>query len=73
MSKSESALERIKQMDRAMITPAIIAPVIGSDEQTIRLRARSNPEKLGFPVMCVGNRVKIPRKPFIAFIEGASA
>lgn len=70
MSKSVEALERIKQMDQVTITAELAAPVIGSDPNTIRLQARQAPEKLGFPVICVGSRVKIPRIPFIWFVEG---
>lgn len=62
-------LEEIKRMDSVMITPAIAAPVIGCDPQLIRLQARERPELLGFPVVVVGTRTKIPRIPFIRYIE----
>lgn len=69
MSKSEAALERIKQMDRATITADDIAPVLGSDPQYIRMQAHTDKSGLGFPVTIVGRRVKIWRVPFIQFAE----
>ena len=61
-------LEDIKAMDREMLTPEIVGKVIGSDPQKIRITARQRPYLLGFPVCIIGNRVKIPRRPFISFM-----
>lgn len=63
-------LQEIKALDRQMLTPAIVAPFLGCDQQTLRLQARHRPDLLGFPVVCLGSRVKIPKEPFIAFFEG---
>lgn len=63
-------IEDIKEMDSAIITPAVAASVIGCDPQLIRLQARERPELLGFPVVVVGTRTKIPRLPFIKYMEG---
>lgn len=63
-------LADVKAMDREMLTPAIVAPILGSDQQTIRLQARLRPDLLGFPVICIGSRVKIPKAAFVAFCEG---
>lgn len=63
-------LEEIKAMDREMLTPAIVAKVIGCDPYGITLQARQCPEALGFPVVVIGNRTKIPRRAFIKFMEG---
>lgn len=74
MERHAEALAAIKAMDKTMITPAEAAPVIGCDPHWIRLMARQKPEGLGFPVTIVGkngNRTKIPRIPFIKYVEGA--
>ena len=63
-------LEDIKQMDKGTITAAVAAPIIGCDPQYIRLMARLDASKLGFPVIVYRSRVKIPRIPFIKFMEG---
>lgn len=62
-------LQDIKQMDKLMITPAEAAPLIGCDPQLIRVQAQDDPRKLGFPVIVIGRTTKIPRLPFITFIE----
>lgn len=67
-----SSIEKIKAMDRATITPAQAAEVLNCNPQYIRMQAREDPSKLGFPVVCIGRRTKIPRLPFIAFIAGGA-
>lgn len=59
-------LEEIRKSDKVFLLPKDIAPVIGSNEQTIRVAARMG--LLGFPVTFVGNRTKIPRIPFLEYI-----
>lgn len=61
-------LQEIKSSDKPMLTPTDISEVFGSDPQTIRITARERPDLLGFPVVIVGNRVKIPRIPFLKFM-----
>lgn len=61
-------LEEIRASDKTFLTPADVAGVLAADAQSIRLQAREFPEALGFPVICVGNRTKIPRKPFLRFL-----
>ena len=65
-------LSEIKQLDRETVTPADIADLLGCDPQAIRVTARTKPELLGFPVVVVGHRTKIPRQAFIDFWEGRS-
>ena len=61
-------LDEIKASDKAVLTPGDIAEVLGSDQQTIRVQARTAPEKLGFNVVVVGSRTKIPRIPFLRYM-----
>lgn len=61
-------LDEIRASDKTFLTPADVAGVLAADAQSIRLQAREFPEALGFPVICVGNRTKIPRKPFLRFL-----
>lgn len=65
-------LQEIKALDRDVITPVQAAGVLGCDPHFIRLAARECPERLGFPVCVIGSRTKIPRVPFIRFVEGAN-
>lgn len=61
-------LSDLQSMDKAFLTPADICGVLGSDPQTIRISARQRPDLLGFQFMIVGNRMKIPRVPFLRFM-----
>ena len=64
------SLDDLKRLDREFLTPAQVADVLGCDPQGIRVWARQRPEGLGFPVCLVGSRIKIPRRAFIAWMEG---
>ena len=61
-------LEDIIRSDKPFITPQDAADVLQCSAQLIRIQARDNPEALGFPVIRVGNRTKIPRKAFVRFL-----
>ena len=61
-------IEDILASTTPMLRPADVAPIIGCDPQWVRDTARSNPEALGFPILVVGTRVKIPRIPFLRYM-----
>lgn len=61
-------LQEIKNTEKTMLLPAEVAPILGCDAHRIRVQARQYPELLGFPVVVIGNRTLIPRKPFLAYI-----
>lgn len=65
-------LEDIEDLDCETLTAQQIAPILCANPETIRLQARERPELLGFPVIVLGNRVKIPRQPFLSFMRGMS-
>ncbi len=63
-------LDQIAAMDSGVLTPAQVASILHLDQDTIRGQAREAPWLLGFPVICAGNRVKVPRLPFLRFMRG---
>ena len=63
-------INEIQGLDKPFLTPKEVAGVLGSDPQTIRVTARTAPERVGFPFTFTGNRMKIPRIPFLKFMEG---
>lgn len=65
-------LNDIRKMDQETITPAVAAQVIGCDPNYIRVAARQAPHLLGFPIIRIGSRTKIPRMAFIRYMEGGS-
>lgn len=66
-------LDDLKAMEREVITPAIAARVLGCDPHWIRVAAHQDRKLLGFPVVILGSRVKIPRQAFIRYMEGGGA
>ena len=62
-------LDELAALPVEVLTPAQVAPVLCLDQDTIRGQARSCPELLGFPVVVAGNRVKIPKRPFLRFMQ----
>lgn len=63
-------LDDVKAIDREYLIPREVAAVLGTNDQSIRVWARQCPEGLGFPTICIGNRVKIPKAGFIAYMDG---
>jgi len=61
-------LDDLIKMDKPFLTPADICGVLGSNPQTIRVAARQRPDLIGFEYTFIGNRMKIPRIPFLRFI-----
>lgn len=64
-------LDEIRSLDREYLIPREIAPILGCDPQDVRVAAKQCPERLGFNVSVVGSRVKIPRRAFINWMDGA--
>lgn len=64
----------IRESTAEMLTPSDIAEVLGCDKYSINLQVsediKNGVNSLGFPVIKIGNRVKIPRRAFINFMEG---
>lgn len=65
-------LNQIEASDKPILLPSQVATILGTDANTVRLMARQMPERLGFPVIVMKSRVKIPRLPFIKFIKGTA-
>ena len=63
-------LDDIRALDREYLIPREIAPILGCDPHDIRVAAKQRPELLGFNVSVIGSRVKIPKRAFIAWMEG---
>jgi len=61
-------LDELREYPKEFLTAAQVAPVLGCDPQDIRVQARTAPERLGFPVIIIKSRTKIPRIPFLRFM-----
>ena len=62
-------IDELSAIDREYFTPGEIAPVLGCGQYAITVQAREDKQNgidsFGFPVICIGNRVKIPKRPFL--------
>lgn len=70
--KCPQTLAEIEELPQEILTCSDIAGVLKADPYSIHKQATTNPEWLGFPVVVMGNRVKIPKQPFLSFMRGES-
>lgn len=56
------------RVDREWFTVTEISGVLNANPHTLRVTARQRPDLLGFPVVVAGNRVKVPRIPFLRYM-----
>lgn len=63
-------IQDIKDMNKEVLTPGDVAPVLGCDPNLIRHQVTKDAKQLGFPVCKIGTRIKIPRQAFINWFEG---
>ena len=65
-----TTLAEIEVIPKPVLTASDIAGYLGVDAQLIRLQARKDPKMLGFPVVVIASRTKIPKEGFIAWCKG---
>ena len=63
-------IAEIEASPKEMLTCTDVAEILCAQAYTIHLTAELRPELLGFPVIMMGRRVKIPKRPFLKFIKG---
>lgn len=70
MAQTVKTLEDIAQLDCAYLVPTQVAPVLGCASYAINVMARTQEGRnmLGFPVIVLGKRCKIPRVPFLQYM-----
>ena len=65
-------LKELAELETDVLTCAQVAAVLGVNADSLRAQAWEAPELLGFPVIIVGSRIKIPRRAFVNFMGGAA-
>lgn len=63
-----TAIEQIISNHKATITVELASKAINCSAHSIRVAARERPDLLGFPVIVMGPKTKIPRIPFLRFL-----
>ena len=62
-------LEDIEAIERETLTCEDISGVLGAKKELLHDQALRCPERLGFPVICYGRRVLVPKRPFLKFMK----
>lgn len=63
-------IAEIRQSKKTVLTPNDVYELLSCRRYDINLQARNDPKKLGFPVIIVRSRVKIPREAFLCYWDG---
>ena len=63
-------LEQMKKSTETVLPVYQVAEAIGISAERIMEQARKDPGKLAFPVVVACDTVRVPRIPFIKFLEG---
>jgi hypothetical protein len=62
-------LEDLEALPGEFLTCKQVAPILGAKEANIHMQAMDAPYMLGFPVIVIRSRVKIPKRPFLRFMR----
>lgn len=70
-------LEALEMLQKECLTPQDVAPILGCDPYNINVQVHEDMEKgrssFPFPIIVIGNRVKIPRRAFIEIMKHGTA
>lgn len=61
-------LREIAALDKETLCPVEVSGVMACDPYTLNLMAKQRPELLPFPWFFIGNRMRIPRIPWLRFM-----
>lgn len=62
--------EDLRASGKETATVSEIGEILGMSAHSIRLQAREDASKLGFPVIVYGCQVRVPVRAFLRFLEG---
>lgn len=63
-------LEDIEKMDKEVLVPTDVAPILGCSPYAINVATKDGKNPFPFPIIRMGTRVKIPKRPFIKAMRG---
>ena len=63
-------LQEIEALQKEVLVPADIAPILGCTPYSINLATRDGKNPFPFPIIRMGTRVRIPKTPFIKAMRG---
>ena len=63
----------LEASNKDFLVAAEVSEFLGVDPQSLRMQAQMDPDKLGFPVIVCGTRMRIPRLGFLHFVRYGKA
>ena len=63
-------LEDIERLPKEILVPTDIAPILGCTPYAINVATRDGKNPFPFPIIRMGTRVRIPKRPFIKAMRG---
>lgn len=64
----KKTLKELAEMDKECLSPVDVCGVLNCCPYTLNLTAKQQPQLLGFNWFFAGNRMKIPRVPFLRYM-----
>ncbi len=68
--KKIKTLSDIEALEKEMLIPADIAPILGCHPYTINIATENGANPFPFEVIRLGRRVLIPKQPFLKALRG---
>ena len=65
----DMTLKDIEELPKELLLMEDVAPFLEANPQSLRDQAQHDPNKLGFPVIVIGARVKTPKAAFVHFMK----
>lgn len=63
-------LEQLEALDKEMLVPTDIAPILGCTPYAINVATKDGKNPFPFPIIRMGTRVRIPKRAFIKVMRG---
>ena len=70
MGTVNDELKRIAALDKEMLVPTDIAKYLGCSPYAINVATKDGRNPFPFPVIRMGTRVRIPKRPFLKAMRG---
>ena len=66
----KAELARIEALDKSMLVPTDVCKYLNCSAYRINVAMKKGKNPFPFPVILIGNRVKIPKEPFLKAMRG---
>ena len=63
-------LEALERSTKECLTAQQVSDILKVSKKSFMKAAKTEPDKLGFPIIQIGQRIIVPREPFLKFIHG---